>query len=173
MYKSVLSGTFEFPSRPGPPCAKITEVSPVEINSRAMGPNKPEAGAKSMTDVPAQPKPVPAAGTADRCQRHDLLVKIGDLASLLSFWRVRLVAASGSKFNHVRKNNNQTRPRRVTARAVLITNSKSTDGPGSACRASVGVSMIIPCFLVTIERSQISVRHPPGQTPAFFLYHPA
>src|SRR6267142_5575818 len=68
---------------------------------------------------------------------------------------------------------NQTRPRRVTARAVLITNSKSTDGPGSACRASVGVSMIIPCFLVTIERSQISVRHPPGQTPAFFLYHPA
>jgi hypothetical protein len=90
MYKSVLSGTFEFPSRPGPPCAKITEVSPVEINSRAMGPNKPEAGAKSMTDVPAQPKPVPAAGTADRCQRHDLLVKIGDLASRLSFWRVRL-----------------------------------------------------------------------------------
>jgi hypothetical protein len=62
-----------------------------------MGPNKPEAGAKSMTDVPAQPKPVPAAGTADRCQRHDLLVKIGDLASRLSFWRVRLFGLVPSK----------------------------------------------------------------------------
>jgi hypothetical protein len=31
------------------------------------------------------------------------------------------------------------------------TNTHSIDGPGSAWRASVGVSMIIPCFFTGIE----------------------
>jgi hypothetical protein len=49
--------------------------------------------------------------------------------------------------NQVRKNANQTPPRINTARQILIVSIASTDGPDSAWRASVGVSMIMPCFL--------------------------
>ena len=34
----------------------------------------------------------------------------------------------------------------------LIVRTSSTDGPRSACRASVGVSIITPCFFVTIPK---------------------
>jgi hypothetical protein len=51
-------------------------------------------------------------------------------------------------FDGYRKNANQTPPRTNTARQVLIVSSARIDGPGSAWRASVGVSMIIPCFLM-------------------------
>jgi len=44
--------------------------------------------------------------------------------------------------HYVRKNTNQTTPRIKTARPVETANNASTDGPGSACRASVGVSTI-------------------------------
>jgi hypothetical protein len=53
----------------------------------------------------------------------------------------------------VRKNANQRPPKINTARQVLIASSASTDGPGSACRASVGVSIIMPCFLIGMELS--------------------
>jgi hypothetical protein len=50
------------------------------------------------------------------------------------------------KGNHIQvlKNANQMTPRINTARPVLISSSASTDGPDSAWRASLGVSMIIP-----------------------------
>src|SRR5882762_20203 len=62
-------------------------------------------------------------------------------------------------------------PRSDTAKAAMITNSKSTDGPGSACRASVGVSINIPSFLVTIARSlKFSALDRLGQTPELCLH---
>jgi len=42
----------------------------------------------------------------------------------------------------VRKNTNQSTPRIRTANPVEASKRASMDGPGSACRASVGVSMI-------------------------------
>ena len=44
--------------------------------------------------------------------------------------------------SQTRKNTNQTTPRIKTARPVETSRRASTDGPGSACRASVGVSTI-------------------------------
>jgi hypothetical protein len=58
------------------------------------------------------------------------------------------------RVDQVRKNANQTPPRITTARQVLMTKSTKTEGPGSAWRASVGVSMIIPCFLMGIKLSE-------------------
>src|ERR1700704_4515069 len=43
-----------------------------------------------------------------------------------------------------------------TVAPVLITSIASTDGPGSARRASVGVSMIKPYFLVRMELSLVA-----------------
>jgi hypothetical protein len=40
------------------------------------------------------------------------------------------------------RNTNQTIPKTMMARPVPITKSTNTDGPGSACRASVGVLTI-------------------------------
>jgi hypothetical protein len=65
----------------------------------------------------------------------------------------RIISSGSSKAAQVRKNANQTLPRINTARPVLIVNSNSTDGPGSAWRASVGVSMIMPCFLIGMKLS--------------------
>jgi hypothetical protein len=71
----------------------------------------------------------------------------------------------------VRKNTYQTQPRISTARQVLIIRSISTDGPGSAWRASFGVSMIIPCFLVAMRLSpRISALDQPGQRQASSRY---
>jgi hypothetical protein len=56
-------------------------------------------------------------------------------------------AVSLRPVSQVRKNANQTLPRINTARPMPIANSNSTDGPASGWRASVGVSMIMPCFL--------------------------
>jgi hypothetical protein len=58
-----------------------------------------------------------------------------------------------NKVHQAWKNAYQTPPRINTARQVLIISSASTDGPGSAWRASVGVSIIIPCFLIGMELS--------------------
>jgi hypothetical protein len=44
--------------------------------------------------------------------------------------------------SQVRKNTNQRTPRIRTARPVEMATNASIDGPGSACRASVGVSTI-------------------------------
>jgi hypothetical protein len=73
----------------------------------------------------------------------------------------------------VRKNANQRPPRINTARQVLIASSASTDGPGSACRASVGVSIIMPCFLIGMELSfKFSAVDRRGQRPGLFQHHP-
>ena len=50
----------------------------------------------------------------------------------------------------VRKNANQTRPRISIASPVETVRRASTDGPGSAWRASVGVSTIWRCCLVAM-----------------------
>jgi hypothetical protein len=56
----------------------------------------------------------------------------------------------------------------------MIANNKNTDGPGSACRSSVGASINTPNFLVTIARSlKFSAQPRPGQIRAFSLNHPA
>jgi hypothetical protein len=61
-----------------------------------------------------------------------------------------------------------------TARPVLITSSATTDGPGSAWRASLDVSMIIPCFLIGMTLSlKFSALRQPGQTPGRFQHHRA
>jgi hypothetical protein len=60
---------------------------------------------------------------------------------------------SPSTFHQVRKNANQTPPRINTARQVLIVSSARIDGPGSAWRASFGVSIIMPCFLMGMKIS--------------------
>jgi hypothetical protein len=52
--------------------------------------------------------------------------------------------------SQVRKNANQITPRIKTARPVETTSRASTDGPGSACRASVGVSTIWRCCRVAM-----------------------
>jgi hypothetical protein len=49
---------------------------------------------------------------------------------------------AGKSAPQVRKNTNQSTPRIRTANPVEASKRASTDGPGSACRASVGVSMI-------------------------------
>ena len=52
----------------------------------------------------------------------------------------------------MRKNTNQTMPRIRTARAIETVRSARTEGPGSAWRASVGVSTIRPSrFVVAIS----------------------
>jgi hypothetical protein len=50
----------------------------------------------------------------------------------------------------VRKNTNQSTPRIRTANPVEASKRASMDGPGSACRASVGVSMIWRCRRVAM-----------------------
>jgi hypothetical protein len=59
------------------------------------------------------------------------------------------------KGNHIQvlKNANQMTANINTATPVLITSSASTEGPVSAWRASLGVSMIIPCFLIGMTLS--------------------
>jgi hypothetical protein len=59
------------------------------------------------------------------------------------------------KGNHIQvlKNANQMTANINTATPVLITSSASTDGPVSAWRASSGVSMIIPGFLIGMTLS--------------------
>jgi hypothetical protein len=54
------------------------------------------------------------------------------------------------KCNHIQvlRNANQMTANINTATPVLIASSASTEGPVSAWRASLGVSMIIPCFLI-------------------------
>jgi hypothetical protein len=64
--------------------------------------------------------------------------------------RFKLGGVVHSAGSQVRKNAHQTPPRIKTARTVLTANTNSIDGPGSAWRASVGVSTITPCFLVGI-----------------------
>jgi hypothetical protein len=59
------------------------------------------------------------------------------------------------KGNHIQvlKNANQMTLSINTARPVLITSSAIIDGPNSAWRASLGVSMIVPCFLIGMTLS--------------------
>lgn len=64
--------------------------------------------------------------------------------------------------SQVRKNANQITPRIKTARPVETTSRASTDGPGSACRASVGVSMIWRCCRAAMGPS-ISFCHARGR----------
>lgn len=45
----------------------------------------------------------------------------------------------------------------------LVASSHRTDGPRSACRASVGVSMIMPCFLCTICSESPVAQKPCGR----------
>jgi hypothetical protein len=52
-----------------------------------------------------------------------------------------------------RKKTNHTIPRINMANPVEAESSASTDGPGSPCRASVGVSTIRPCCRVAIVSS--------------------
>jgi hypothetical protein len=76
------------------------------------------------------------------------------IAVLLEMRRATTFSScSQIRFHQAWKNAYQTPPRINTARQVLIISSASTDGPGSAWRASVGVSMIIPCFLIGMELS--------------------
>jgi len=62
---------------------------------------------------------------------------------------------------YVRKNTNQTIASTNTAATVEMVSSASTEGPGSACRASVGVS--------TIRRSPPSTRSTFGMAPSLLL----
>jgi hypothetical protein len=59
-----------------------------------------------------------------------------------------------SEDNHIQvlKNANQMTPSIKTATPVLITTSATTEGPVSAWRASLGVSMIM-CFLIGVTLS--------------------
>jgi hypothetical protein len=57
---------------------------------------------------------------------------------------------NGGLKNQVRKKTSQIAPNKRTVRLTLTIKSISMDGPGSACRASVGVSIITPCFLIGI-----------------------
>jgi hypothetical protein len=83
----------------------------------------------------------------------------------------RFSPVHGLSPSQVRKKANQTPPRISTARHVLTTN--STDGPGSAWRASVGVSIIKPCFLILGWELALkfSALGQPYRTPAFSRHH--
>jgi hypothetical protein len=66
----------------------------------------------------------------------------------------------------VRKNTNQSTPRIRTANPVEASKRASMDGPGSACRASVGVSMIWRCRRVAMLLDFLSWRaDPPLRCP--------
>src|SRR4051794_25748231 len=60
---------------------------------------------------------------------------------------------AATSMHQVRKNTNQTMPSISTATPSETTNSANTDGPGSAWRASVGVSTMRPCSLVAMATS--------------------
>jgi hypothetical protein len=55
---------------------------------------------------------------------------------------------------YVRKNKYQTAAMQISAMIRLVISTNSMDGPRSAWRASVGVSMMMPCYLRTIDEDQ-------------------
>ena len=74
------------------------------------------------------------------CKEPGLSVRIG--GSVHSGRHAEFRVTDRIPPSQVRKNTNQSTPRINTARPVEIARRASTDGPGSACRAWVGVSTI-------------------------------
>jgi hypothetical protein len=64
----------------------------------------------------------------------------------------------------LRKKVIHTAPKMTTANPTLMISKSSMEGPGSACRASMGVSMIIPCFLIAIRKVSLSRVMTPGDS---------
>jgi hypothetical protein len=63
---------------------------------------------------------------------------------------------------YVRKNMNQTNAIPIATAIKLTVRRTRTDGPASACRASVGVSIITPFFFLTMVIPHVSCRHQAG-----------
>lgn len=112
----------------------------------------------------ADANPVPGADGRSPQPGTEATCKAGCGGDRLQAWRkVYSIAIS-----QVRKNTNQATPRINTASPVEMLKRASTEGPGSAWRASVGVSIIWPCRRVTIVTSFPNV---PLVVPANALHH--
>src|ERR1700744_6461487 len=85
------------------------------------------------------------------CRYLDALTPHG--ASRFTSYPNQAALSPARRMSYVRKNTNQTTARIRIASPVDADNNASTEGPGSACRASVGVSTIRPCSIVAMVTS--------------------